>query len=57
MKPPFGVVDADGHINEPEARLLDFLEAPYRDWLHMEVPRHGEYGISQQYPGAQATRL
>jgi hypothetical protein len=20
MKPPFGVVDADGHINEPEAR-------------------------------------
>jgi predicted TIM-barrel fold metal-dependent hydrolase len=41
MKPPFGVVDADGHINEPEARLLDFLEAPYRDWLHMEVPRHG----------------
>ncbi|MCZ6873756.1 MAG: amidohydrolase family protein [bacterium] len=34
MKPPFGVVDADGHINEPEARLLDFLEPPYREFLH-----------------------
>jgi predicted TIM-barrel fold metal-dependent hydrolase len=34
MKPPFGVVDADGHINEPEDRLLEFLEPPYRDYLH-----------------------
>lgn len=37
MKPPFGVVDADGHINEPEDRLLDFLEAPYRDYLHPSI--------------------
>ena len=42
MKPPFGVVDADGHINEPEARLLECMEAPYRHQLHASLPdQHG----------------
>ena len=40
MKPPFGVVDADGHINEPEARLLEFLEPPYCHQLHTSFPNH-----------------
>jgi predicted TIM-barrel fold metal-dependent hydrolase len=29
MKLPFGVVDADGHINEPEPELMSYLEGPY----------------------------
>ena len=28
-KLPFGVIDADGHINEPEHRLRDYIEGPY----------------------------
>jgi predicted TIM-barrel fold metal-dependent hydrolase len=40
MKPSFGVVDADGHINEPEARLLEFLEPPYCHQLHPSLPDH-----------------
>ena len=30
-KPPFGSVDADGHINEPEHRLREYIEGPYAD--------------------------
>ena len=26
---PFGVIDADGHINEPEHRLREYIEGPY----------------------------
>ena len=38
MRPPFGVIDADGHINEPELRLIEFLDPPYRSYLHAWVP-------------------
>jgi len=38
MRPPFGVIDADGHINEPETRLIEFLDPPYRSYLHAWVP-------------------
>ena len=38
MRPPFGVIDADGHINEPESRLIEFLDPPYRSYLHAWVP-------------------
>jgi uncharacterized protein len=38
MRPPFGVIDADGHLNEPESRLIEFLEPPYRGYLHAWVP-------------------
>ena len=31
MKPSFGVIDADGHINEPEHRLREYIEGPYGD--------------------------
>ena len=32
MKPPYGVVDSDGHINEPEGRLREYIEGPYAQW-------------------------
>ena len=38
MRPPFSVIDADGHINEPETRLIEFLDPPYRSYLHAWVP-------------------
>jgi predicted TIM-barrel fold metal-dependent hydrolase len=31
MKIPYGVVDSDGHINEPEKELIDYLEGPYAE--------------------------
>ena len=31
MKPPFGAVDADGHINEPETKLVEHMEGPYAE--------------------------
>jgi predicted TIM-barrel fold metal-dependent hydrolase len=47
MKPPFGVIDADGHINEPETRLREYLEGPYADFksFHPYIPnREGHVG-------------
>ena len=32
MKLPFGVVDADGHINEPEDKIREYIEGPYSAW-------------------------
>ena len=32
MKPSYGVVDSDGHINEPEERLREYIEGPYSQW-------------------------
>ena len=36
MKVPFGAVDADGHINEPETKLMEYLEGPVQ--RHQELP-------------------
>ena len=40
MKVPFGAVDADGHINEPETKLMEYLEGPYADIknFHSYIP-------------------
>ncbi len=49
MKPPFGVIDADGHINEPEHRLREYLEGPYAEQkrFHQFIPNEqGDVGGS-----------
>ena len=40
MKPPFGSVDADGHINEPETKLVEHMEGPYAEIkrFHSYIP-------------------
>jgi len=41
MKLPFGVVDSDGHINEPEDELRHYIEGPYGDMkqrIHRFIP-------------------
>ena len=45
MKVPYGAVDADGHINEPETKLMEYLEGPYADIknFHSYIP--GSDGI------------
>ncbi len=45
----FGVIDADGHINEPEVRLREYIEGPYGEQkkLHHYIPdEHGRVGDS-----------
>ena len=41
MKMPFGVVDSDGHINEPEDELRTYIEGPYgeiKNSIHRYIP-------------------
>ena len=37
---PFGITDADGHINEPEHKLRDYIEGPYGEQkkFHTYIP-------------------
>jgi hypothetical protein len=48
MKLPFGVVDSDGHINEPEDELRQYIEGPYGDMkqrIHRFIPNdNGDIG-------------
>ena len=43
MKLPFGVIDSDGHINEPEDELRTYIEGPYgeieiKNKIHRYIP-------------------
>ena len=41
MKMPFGVIDSDGHINEPEDELRTYIEGPYgeiKNRIHRYLP-------------------
>ena len=41
MKLPFGVIDSDGHINEPEDELRTYIEGPYgeiKNKIHRYTP-------------------
>ena len=50
MKVPFGVVDGDGHILEPEHRLREYIEGPYGEMkqeMHCYIPnKDGVVGTS-----------
>ncbi len=49
MKTPFGVVDGDGHILEPEHRLREYIEGPYGEMkqMHCYIPnKDGIVGTS-----------
>jgi len=53
---PFGVIDSDGHIVEPEDKLLEYLEGPYADIkrnMHKYLPnKDGALGYSQIGPSS-----
>ena len=34
MRPPFKVIDSDGHINEPEEIIATYMPPPYDAYLH-----------------------
>ncbi len=34
MRPPFQVIDSDGHINEPEEIIATYMPPPYDAYLH-----------------------
>ena len=34
MRPPFQVIDSDGHINEPEEIIATYMPPPYDQYLH-----------------------
>ena len=41
MNLPFGVIDSDGHINEPEDELRTYIEGPYgeiKNSIHRFIP-------------------
>lgn len=41
MNLPFGVIDSDGHINEPEDELRSYIEGPYgeiKNSIHRYIP-------------------
>ena len=49
MKTPFGVVDGDGHILEPERRLREYIQGPYGEMkqIHCYFPnKDGIVGTS-----------
>ena len=55
-KLPFNVIDSDGHIVEPEDKLLEYMEGPYADIkrnMHKFMPnKDGALGYSQIGPSS-----
>ena len=38
MQLPFGVIDADGHIVEDQARIREYMPEPYNGFLMDNLP-------------------
>ena len=60
MRPPFQVIDSDGHINEPEEIIATYLPPPYDAYLHAWKPNaegaiHYNNTLVPKQPGMDPT--